>query len=42
MNSSQLSDENSDIELNKVFDKLGKKFIVSHKELKKAKQEKSL
>jgi len=37
MNSSQLSKENSDIKLFKVFDKNSK---VSHKELKKVKQEK--
>jgi pyruvate/oxaloacetate carboxyltransferase len=42
MNSSQLSEENSDIKLFKVFDKLknAKNFKVSHKELKKVKQEK--
>jgi hypothetical protein len=42
MNSSQLSEENSDIKLFKVFDKLknAKNFKVSHKELKNVKQEK--
>jgi len=42
MNSSQLSNENSDIKLFKVFDKLknAKNSKVSHKELKKVKQEK--
>jgi ribosomal protein L18 len=42
MNSSQLSKENYDIQLFKVFDKLknSKIFKVSHKELKKVKQEK--
>jgi GTP-binding protein EngB required for normal cell division len=38
MDFSQLSEENYDIELSKVFDKLDK--IVSPKELKKVKQEK--
>jgi hypothetical protein len=37
MNSSQLSEENSENELFKVFDKLNSK--ISHKELKKVKQE---
>jgi hypothetical protein len=39
MNSSQLSNENSDIKLFKVFDKLknAKNSKVSHKELKKVK-----
>jgi len=42
MNSSQLSKENSDIKLFKVFDKLNnaKNSKVSHKKLKKVKQEK--
>jgi hypothetical protein len=42
MNSSQLSKENYDIKLFKVFDKLknAKNSKVSHKELKKVKQEK--
>jgi hypothetical protein len=40
MNFSQLSEKNSDIELFKVFDKLRKNSKVSHKELKKVKQEK--
>jgi hypothetical protein len=42
MNSSQLSKENYDIKLFKVFDKLknAKFFKVSHKELKNVKQEK--
>jgi len=40
MNSSQLSKENSDIELSKVFEKLSKTFKNSNKELKKVKQEK--
>jgi len=42
MNSSQLSKVNSDINLFKVFDKLknAKNSKVSHKELKKVKQEK--
>jgi hypothetical protein len=42
MNSSQLSKENSDIKLFKVFDKLknANNSKVSHKELKKVKQEK--
>jgi hypothetical protein len=42
MNSSQLSKENSNIKLFKVFDKLKnvKNSKVSHKELKKVKQEK--
>jgi pyruvate/oxaloacetate carboxyltransferase len=42
MNSSLLSNENSDISLFKVFDKLknAKNCKVSHKELKKMKQEK--
>jgi hypothetical protein len=41
MNSSLLSNENSDISLFKVFDKLknAKNCKVSHKELKKMKQE---
>jgi len=38
MNSSQLSEENSNNELFKVFDKLN--YEISHKELKKVKQEK--
>jgi hypothetical protein len=38
MNSSQLSEENSDNELFKIFDKLNSK--IFHKELKKVKQEK--
>jgi hypothetical protein len=39
MNSSQLSNENSDIKLFKVFDKLknAKNYKVSYKELKKVK-----
>jgi hypothetical protein len=40
MNFSQLSEENSDIELVKVFGKLRENSKVSHKELKKVKQEK--
>jgi len=40
MNFSQLSEENSDIELSKVFDKLSKTSKNSNKELKKVKQEK--
>jgi hypothetical protein len=40
MNFSQLSEKNSDIELFKVFDKLRKNSKVSHKKLKKVKQEK--
>jgi hypothetical protein len=42
INSSQLSEENTDIKLFKVFDKLknAKNSKVSHKELKKVKQEK--
>jgi hypothetical protein len=42
MNSSQLSEENSDIKLFKIFDKLKntKNSKVSHKELKRVKQEK--
>jgi hypothetical protein len=36
MNSSQLSEENSDNKLFKVFDKLNSE--ISHKELKKVKQ----
>jgi deoxycytidine triphosphate deaminase len=42
MNSSQLSKENYDIKLFKVFDRLknAKNSKVSHKELKKVKQEK--
>jgi hypothetical protein len=42
MNLSQLSEENSDIKLFNIFDKLkkAKNFKVSHKELKKVKQEK--
>jgi hypothetical protein len=39
-NFSQLSEENSDIELSKVFDKLSKNSKNSNKELKKVKQEK--
>jgi hypothetical protein len=39
MNSSQLSNEDSDIKLCKVFNKL-KNAKISHKELKKVKQEK--
>jgi hypothetical protein len=38
MNSSQLSKENSDIKLSKVFDKLSKTSKNSNKELKKVKQ----
>jgi BMFP domain-containing protein YqiC len=37
---SQLSEENSDIEFSKVFDKLSKISKNSNKELKKVKQEK--
>jgi ribosomal protein L18 len=40
MNFSQLSKENSNIELSKVFDKLSKTSKNSNKELKKVKQEK--
>jgi len=40
MDFSQLSEENFDIELSKVFDKLSKTSINSNKELKKVKQEK--
>jgi hypothetical protein len=40
MNFSQISEENSDIELSKVFDKLSKTSKNSNKELKKGKQEK--
>jgi hypothetical protein len=40
MNFSQLSEENSDIELSKVFDKLSKTSKNSNKELKRVKQEK--
>jgi hypothetical protein len=42
MNSSQLSNEDSDISLFKVFNKLKKSqhSKISHKELKKVKQEK--
>jgi predicted secreted protein len=40
MNSFQLSEENFDIELSKVFDKLCKTFKNSNKELKNVKQEK--
>jgi hypothetical protein len=40
MNFSQLSEENCDIELSKVFDKFSKTFKNSNKELRKVKQEK--
>jgi len=40
MNVSQLSEENYNIELVKDFDKLRKNSKVSHKKLKKVKQEK--
>jgi hypothetical protein len=40
MNFSQLSEENSNIELSKVFDKLSKNSKNSNKELRKVKQEK--
>jgi hypothetical protein len=40
MNFSQLSEENSDIKLVKVFDKLRKNSKVSHKELENVKQKK--
>jgi hypothetical protein len=40
MDLSQLSEENSDIEVSKVFDKLSKTSKNFNKELKKVKQEK--
>jgi hypothetical protein len=40
MNFSRFSEENSDIELSKVFDKLSKTSKNSNKELKNVKQEK--
>jgi hypothetical protein len=40
MNFSQLSEENSNIELSKVYDKLSKTSKNSNKELKNVKQEK--